>query len=252
MINSRRSAALKKLLFLMSVLLVLPYLLGSIAFLDKSGNGAGPATSVTIQITNSADVVCNVFTVGANDVTAGDRNVSTLKVAGTNASRNVVVDDGTSKAGYSYILFNPPLGSNNVVLAMGGTCSGFAIVASSYSGVDTNGIGATNGVVLATTTVPTISTTTTVANAYIVDGLTKFLTTGTVTPFSAQTLLLSSAIGASHWQAASYLPTTTSGSYTNGYTNSLTSPCILTSVELKPTAAGIQQQGSWFMEGIGQ
>lgn len=116
-----------------------------------------------------------------------------------------------------YYLINPSTGSNNIVVNMS-TSGVLSVGGMSFTGANQiTGIGATGGVNASSTTKISNNITSTVANSIIVDGMTNNTSSysgSTPVPKAGQTQEWSSTISSGGWKGASFLTTTTVGSYT--------------------------------------
>lgn len=233
--------------------LLAPALFAGITFSDNSGSGV-TGSSLTISITNNTTsnplgTVC----IGMHDVTTADRVISSVKWGGTNMTKACGMDDGSTKSGYVYYLVSPPSGSNRVVITTAGTVSGLGASVATWNGVNqSTPLDSTKVSSNATSTTPLVTITNSLSNSMIVDQLTKYLVTGTVTPNSPQTTIGNAAIGAAYWEANTYKLGTTNGIYSMGYTFSITSPSIIAVASFREFVAATTNSGSVLpMTGVG-
>lgn len=206
---------------------------------DSNVVGATTAT-LTISITNNATSdVLGLLRLGVHDSTDADRVISSVKWGGTNMIQACGTDNlGNNKSGRVYYLVAPPTGSNRIVVAFAGTVSGTAGMVNLLEGVDqTSPVDAVNVSTNVTSTTPSLTVTSLVSNAMLVDQYTKYLTTGTCSPGSAQAHDANATVGASYWHASTHQLATTNGIYRFSYTNSLTSGSIIAIMSIKPSVA---------------
>lgn len=190
--------------------------------IDRNSNGA-TTNVLAIPFTNNArDKAMIDFCITINDPTDADRVISSVKWAGTNATFGVGADQLTSDKGTQhYYLLNPFVGSGSAVVTTAGVCNGLAMSVTSWNGIKQVGQpDAVNAATNTSSSTPSVTITSLVKNALIIDSYNKFTTTAPVTFNGGRTVIGNTNVGASHWMATTYFTTApTNGIYRFLYTN---------------------------------
>lgn len=214
-----------------------------IAFVDKSANAA-TTNVLSIVITNNAGVngVLDI-SITVNDPTDSDRVISSVTTAGTNTTLGAGIDEASSNKGtWKYYFLGPPAGISTTTVTTAGVCNGLAMSLATFSGVAQSGQpDAVNAQTNASSSTPSVTITSTVQNAMLVDSYNKFSATAPVTHGANMTMLFNTNIGASHWHASTYQSTTTNGIYRFLYTNGTASASSDAIISYKPFIGGVVQ-----------
>jgi methionine-rich copper-binding protein CopC len=178
--------------------------------------------------------------------TRGDDSVSTVTYGGSGLTLAQATGSGgsTGQRVEVWYMVAPATGANDVVVTYSGSVNPDVISAMSYTGVDqTNPIGATNGA-FGVSTGPSVSLTSTVADALIVGGVSsRGGDTDPYTPGTGTTERYDTATGTHNSSddgaTGGEESAATTGSYTFDFTQSVSDDWAIVAVEVKPTAGDV-------------
>lgn len=165
-----------------------------------------------------------------------NRTVDTVTYNGTSMTKQCDQSSSATFRSTIWTLASPASGTHAVAITFSGACYKMS-QASSWLGTSTAGIGTSGTATSGSSTHPTKSVTTTVPGSVLVDGMLVNHNSGGITQDSPQVLNGTDYNTTYTFNGgSSYLPTTTVGSYTMGWTFSSGDDSDLCVIELIPTA----------------